>query len=106
MPKSNKRIGEMTMAFDKPIRRIAIVGTGVIGASWAAEFVARGFDVIATDPAPNAEANLRKYIDAAWPSLTAMGLTKGASRERLAFTPDLKKALSNSDFVQENGPER
>ena len=51
------------MAFDKPIRRIAIVGTGVIGASWAAEFLARGFDVIATDPAPNAEANLRKYID-------------------------------------------
>jgi 3-hydroxyacyl-CoA dehydrogenase len=94
------------MAFDKPIRRIAIVGTGVIGASWAAEFLARGFDVIATDPAPNAEANLRKYIDTAWPSLTARGLGKGASRERLSFTPDLKKALGNADFVQENGPER
>jgi 3-hydroxyacyl-CoA dehydrogenase len=75
------------MAFDKPIRRIAIVGTGTIGASWAAEFLAKGFDVIATDPAPNAEANLRKYIDAAWPSLTAFGLAKGASRERLSFTP-------------------
>jgi 3-hydroxyacyl-CoA dehydrogenase len=94
------------MAFDKPIRRIAIVGTGVIGASWAAEFLAKGFDVIATDPAPNAEANLRKYIDTAWPDLTALGLDKGASRERLSFTPDLRKALSNADFVQENGPER
>src|SRR5258708_4366923 len=51
------------MALDKPVRRIAIVGTGVIGASWAAEFLAKGFDVIATDPAPNAEANLRKYVD-------------------------------------------
>ena len=69
------------MALDKPVRRIAIVGTGVIGASWAAEFLARGFDVVATDPAPNAEANLRKYIDAAWPALTAMGLAKKASRE-------------------------
>ncbi len=94
------------MASDKPIRRIAIVGTGVIGASWAAEFLARGFDVIATDPAPNAEANLRKYIDAAWPALTTMGLTKKASRERLSFTSDMKSALSYADLVQENGPER
>ena len=94
------------MASDKQIRRIAIVGTGVIGASWAAEFLARGFDVVATDPAPNAEANLRKYIDAAWPALTTMGLSKKASRDRLNFTADMKKALSNADLVQENGPER
>ena len=94
------------MAFDKPIRRIAIVGTGIIGASWAAEFLANGFDVIATDPAANAEVNLRKYVDTAWPDLTALGLDKGASRERLSFTPDLKKALRDADFVQENGPER
>ncbi len=94
------------MAFDKPIRRIAIVGTGVIGASWSAEYLASGFDVIATDPAPNAEANLRKYVDTAWTDLTALGLAKDASRERLSFTPDMKKALSNADFVQENGPER
>src|SRR4249919_857001 len=52
--------------YDKPIRRVAIVGTGVIGASWAALYLARGFDVVATDPAPNAEANLRKYVDEAW----------------------------------------
>jgi 3-hydroxyacyl-CoA dehydrogenase len=94
------------MVSDKPVRRIAIVGTGVIGASWAAEFLAHGFDVIATDPAPNAEANLRKYIDAAWPALTTMGLSKKASRERLSFTTDMKKALSDADLVQENGPER
>jgi 3-hydroxyacyl-CoA dehydrogenase len=94
------------MAMDKPIRRIAIVGTGVIGASWAAQFLARGFDVIATDPAPNAEANLRKYIDDAWPALTAMGLSPKASRERLSFTSDMKQAVSKSDLVQENGPER
>lgn len=43
------------MSYDKPIRRIAIVGTGVIGASWAAQYLARGFDVVATDPAPDAK---------------------------------------------------
>ena len=94
------------MSFDKPIRRIAIVGTGVIGASWAAQYLARGFDVVATDPAPNAEANLRKYIDEAWPALTNIGLSPGASRDRLSFTTNMKEALSQADFVQENGPER
>src|SRR6266567_1909840 len=94
------------MSYNKPIHRIAIVGTGVIGASWAAEYLARGFDVIATDPGPNAEANLRKYIDEAWKDLTNIGLSKGASRDRLTFTKDLKEALSKADFVQENGPER
>jgi 3-hydroxyacyl-CoA dehydrogenase len=94
------------MNFDKPIRRIAIVGTGVIGASWSAQYLARGFEVIATDPAPSAEANLRRYVDDAWPLLTSIGLSPGASRDRLNFTADMTKALAKADFVQENGPER
>ena len=91
---------------NKPIRRIAIIGTGVIGASWVAQYLAGGFEVIATDPAPNAEANLRNYVDAAWKSLTVIGLSPGATREQLRFTTDMKEALSKADFVQENGPER
>jgi carnitine 3-dehydrogenase len=94
------------MSFQKPIRRITIVGTGVIGASWAAQYLARGFDVVATDPAPNAEENLRKYVDDAWELLTVLGLTPGASRGRLSFTANMQEAVANSDFVQENAPER
>src|ERR1700726_4468089 len=94
------------MSLNKPVRRIAIVGTGVIGASWAALYLARGFNVVATDPAPNAEANLRQYIDTAWKDLTVLGLSPKASRDHLEFTLDMKKALSDADFVQENGPER
>src|SRR6476646_3692657 len=94
------------MSYDKPIHRVAIVGTGVIGASWAAQYLARGFDVVATDPAPNAESNLRKYVDEAWEQLEEIGLSAGASRDRLSFTTDMKKALSKADLVQENGPER
>ena len=94
------------MSFDKPIHRIAIVGTGVIGASWAAQYLARGFDVVATDPAPNAEASLRKYVDEAWGQLEAIGLSPGGARDRLAFTSDMKAALAGADFVQENAPER
>ena len=94
------------MSYNKPIRRIAIVGTGVIGASWAAQYLARGFDVVATDPAPNAEKNLRKYVDEAWEQLTTLSLAPGASRDRLSFTTNMKEALANADFVQENAPER
>src|SRR2546423_13915018 len=94
------------MSFNKPIHRIAIVGTGVIGASWAAQSLARGFDVVATDPAPNAEASLRKYVDEAWGQLEAIGLSPGAARGRLTFTPDMKAALAQADLVQENAPER
>ncbi|HTO60150.1 MAG TPA: 3-hydroxyacyl-CoA dehydrogenase NAD-binding domain-containing protein [Bradyrhizobium sp.] len=94
------------MSDNKPIHRIAIVGTGVIGASWAALYLARGFSVVATDPAPNAEANLRRYIDAAWKDLSVIGLSPSASRDRLDFTLDMKRALSDTDLVQENGPER
>ena len=94
------------MSPNQPVRRIAIVGTGVIGASWAAYYLARGFDVVATDPGPQAEANLRKYVDDAWPLLMQVGLSTGASRDRLTFTLDMSRALSEADWVQENAPER
>ena len=94
------------MAAPKPVTRIAIVGAGVIGSSWAALYLARGFDVIATDPAANAETNMRRYIENAWSALKSLGLSPDASPERLEFTRDMKYALSCADFVQESGPER
>lgn len=91
---------------DLEINRVAIVGTGVIGASWAAHFLARGLDVTATDPAAGAEDALHQYLETAWPALKRIGLTKGASISRLRFTTDLKDALTGAQLVQENGPER
>ena len=89
-----------------PIRRVAIIGTGVIGASWSALFLAKGLDVVATDVAPGAEARLRAFVDQCWPALEELGLAPGASRERLAFEPNLEAAVKGVDLVQENGPER
>ena len=88
------------------IRKVAIVGTGLIGASWAAQYLVSGLDVIATDPAPNAEAYLRKVVNEAWELLAAVGVAPGASRDRLTFTAGLKEAVSRADFVQESVPER
>ncbi|CUU19673.1 3hydroxyacylCoA dehydrogenase EC 11135 CDS [Bradyrhizobium sp.] len=94
------------MTDTKPIRRIAIIGTGVIGASWSSLFLAKGLQVVATDIAPNAEAALRKFVETAWPALKRLGLSPGASQSNLTFTPDIAQALAGSDLVQENGPER
>ena len=94
------------MSQTKPIRRVAIIGTGVIGASWSSLFLAKGLQVVATDIAPNAEAALRKFIDTAWPALKRLGLSPGASQSNLTFTADLAQALGGADLVQENGPER
>lgn len=91
---------------ERAVERVAVVGTGVIGQSWAAFFLARGLDVIATDPAPGAEARLREAVAAAWPSLERMGLADDASPDRLRFEPGLEACVSEADFVQENGPER
>src|ERR1700738_1822244 len=94
------------MSNNKPIRRVAIIGTGVIGASWTALFLAKGLDVIATDIAPDAETSLRRFVKAAWPALERLGPAPGASQSRLTFTADLPAAVRAADFVQENGPER
>ena len=94
------------MSEHKPIRRVAIIGTGVIGASWAALFLARGLVVVATDVAPGAESKLHDFVDRAWPALEELGLAPGAARDRLAFEAVLEHAVRDADLVQENGPER
>jgi 3-hydroxyacyl-CoA dehydrogenase len=94
------------MSNSKPIRRVAIIGTGVIGASWTALFLSKGLEVAATDIAPNAEAALRQFVETAWPALERLGLSPGASLSNLKFTAVLAQAVAGVDLVQENGPER
>src|ERR1700730_16867585 len=90
----------------RQIKRVAIIGTGVIGASWTALFLANGLEVVATDVAPNAEAALKRFVEAAWPALKRLGLGPGASQSKLTFAADLATAVKGVDLVQENGPER
>lgn len=78
------------------MKTVAVVGTGVIGASWAALFLAHGLEVVATDPAPGAEERLRADV-------AATGI---AAPDRLTFVADVAEAVADADFVQENGPER
>ncbi|KAE8394134.1 hypothetical protein BDV23DRAFT_179938 [Aspergillus alliaceus] len=88
------------------IRTVAIIGTGVIGASWTALLLARGLKVLVTDPAPDAEKKLDAYLKAQWPTLTQMGLSEGASLANYMFVNSLDNHFHEIDFIQENGPER
>jgi len=88
------------------VSRLAVVGTGVIGAGWAALFLARGHDVTAWDPAVGAEAGLRGEVEAMWPVLTRLGLAEGASPDRLTFATSVAEAVAEAEVVQESGPER
>ena len=85
------------MTDTKPIRQIAIIGTGVIGASWTAQYLAKGLRVTATDVAPNAEIALRQFVKKAWPALERLGLSPGASQSNLRFTADLAEALASAE---------
>ena len=90
----------------KEIRRVALIGAGVIGSGWAARLLAHGYDVVASDPGPDAEAKMRAAVDNAWPALQKVGLKSGADKGRLRFVAEFEAAVADADFVQENAPER
>lgn len=94
------------MEHQPSIKTVGIVGTGLIGASWATYFLSKGFKVHATDPAPNAQQKLLEFIERSWGFLTEQGLVSdGASIDQLTFNADMATALADVDFVQESGPE-
>jgi len=88
------------------VSRIAILSAGTIGASWAAWFLSRGISCTVSDPAPDAEAKTRTFIQTVWPTLEQLGLSDGADPEAWRFVADPAEAVADAQFVQENAPER
>jgi 3-hydroxybutyryl-CoA dehydrogenase len=87
-------------------RNVAIFGAGVIGSSWAALFLAKGWRVTVYDPAPDTEHAVRQYVAKAQGTLDELGLVENQDSAELRFCRDLAKAVEDADFVQENVPER
>ncbi|MCB1377771.1 MAG: L-carnitine dehydrogenase [Alphaproteobacteria bacterium] len=87
------------------IKTVGIAGTGLIGAGWAARLLFRGFNVVAYDVSPAAEAKLKAQIKTAWPSLEAL-LGKPTKKGKLTFTTDLREMAEKADFIHEAAPER
>ncbi|HZU63625.1 MAG TPA: 3-hydroxyacyl-CoA dehydrogenase NAD-binding domain-containing protein [Novosphingobium sp.] len=88
------------------ISHVAVLGAGVIGASWSALFLAAGCDVAVFDPAPDAEQMVRAYIRDAWPTLLELGLAQAGRSGALSFHATAADAVRDADFVQESVPER
>src|SRR5688572_10828448 len=86
--------------------KVAVIGTGAIGTSWAVCFLAHGYRVVASDPGAGAEDLLRQLVDEYWPTVEQLGLADGASRANLSFTRATADAVRDTIFIQENGPER
>lgn len=88
-------------------QRVAVIGAGTIGASWAANFLARGLEVSAYDPSPQAEVFARGFIKNAWETLRKLNaIASGADPDRIRFHSDAVSAVAGAEFVQESGPER
>jgi 3-hydroxyacyl-CoA dehydrogenase len=92
----------MTATKPSDVKRVAVIGAGTIGASWAAWFLARGYDVTAQDLRSDGESFVRRFVDDAWPTLTKLGLAPGASPARIKFVGDAARAVDGAEFVQEN----
>ncbi|QFT95451.1 L-carnitine dehydrogenase (plasmid) [Roseovarius sp. THAF9] len=84
----------------------AVLGAGVIGASWAALFLASGRSVTVYDPATDVEEMVQDYIETAWPAMTELGLTSRGVPDNLSFAASAADAVAGAGFVQENVPER
>ncbi len=87
------------------VRRVGIVGAGVIGGGWALHYLRMGLDVDVYDPGPGARRELLAALEENWPLLERMGLRPGASQERITFHAALAAAVADADVVQENTPE-
>jgi carnitine 3-dehydrogenase len=90
------------------IQTIAVIGTGSVGASWIALFLARGFDVVAQDPATDAKERACQFISDAWPGLRALGATDASvpPLNSLRFVATAAEAATCADMIQENVPEK
>ena len=87
-------------------RTVAIIGAGVIGASWTALFLAHGLSVVVNDPRPDIETTVQDDLRKIAPTLDALGLPTTDLARNLRFESDLERAVADADLVQENGPER
>ena len=88
------------------IDTVAILGAGVIGASWSALFLAAGYKLRIYDPADTDGAKLNAYIDNAWTALTELGLTENGNPANYSLHASAADAVDGAQFVQESVPER
>tara|TARA_B100000900_G_scaffold386343_1_gene376743 strand:+ start:295 stop:1251 length:957 start_codon:yes stop_codon:yes gene_type:complete len=84
---------------------IAVLGSGTIGQSWCALFLAAGYQVTAYDPNPSRELEIRAFVSNSEAPLRALGYSNAGSLTDFCFTTDVVKAVEGAQVVQESAPE-
>ena len=89
------------------MKRVAIVGSGLIGRSWAIVFARAGWTVALFDPIDGVVAAAIPLINAELEALARLGLVDDpkAAAARVLAAEGLEHAVEGADLVQENGPE-
>ena len=95
----------MNLIAPDSLERVTVLGAGTIGAGWAIHFLAHGMDVTVCDVAPDAEARVRAFVEAAWPSMLRLGATDEATPPSFRFVGDPATSVRDAQLVQESAPE-
>lgn len=92
------------------ITRVACIGGGVIGSSWAIQFAMRGLNVSLYDINDEQLAKSRTQMDKSLDALLHYEAIDPLRREeiveKITFTTDMAAAVKGAQFIQESGPER
>jgi 3-hydroxyacyl-CoA dehydrogenase len=90
--------------------KIAIIGAGLVGRSWAISFSRAGHDAFLWDSQPGAAEAAVAYIASILPDLQANDLLRGSAPgevlARLHVVDTAEEALAGAIYAQESTPER
>ena len=87
------------------IKKIAVIGTGVIGSGWIVRFLAHNKKVIAYDKYIRLKKKIIKEIKRTWPYVRKLFNKKKLKLKNFKYVTSIQEALKEADFVQECAPE-
>ena len=87
------------------IKKIAVIGTGVIGSGWIVRFLAHNKKVIAYDKDIRLKKKIIKEIKRTWPYVRKLFNKKKLKLKNFKYVTSIQEALKEADFVQECAPE-
>ena len=83
------------------INKVAVIGTGVIGAGWIIRCLAHNKTVYAFDKDIKLKKNLISEIKRTWPYVKKLFNKKKLNLQNFHFFTSIEQALNNADFIQE-----
>ncbi len=87
------------------IKKIAVIGTGVIGTGWIIRCLAHNFKVVAFDKDPKLKTKIIEEIRRASPFVKKLFNKKKINLKNFKYVTSLEVALKDADFIQENATE-